>query len=148
MRRGNDAAWTDAYDMLAGDLRSYIARLGADSPDDALGETMMQLVRDVKKFRGSPVEFRPWAFSVARNRALNDARKRARRPVEVELLDEDDVATTGGPLVESPDLARLSEVLDRITTEQREVLCGSTERILCTSRHHRHRGDVGRRRVS
>ena len=40
----------------------------------------------------------------------------------MELLDEDDLATTDGLLVEGPDLARLSEVLDRLTTEQREVL--------------------------
>jgi RNA polymerase sigma-70 factor (ECF subfamily) len=122
MRRGSDTAWADAYDMLAGDLRSFIGRLGAQSPDDVLGETMVQLVRDMKKFRGSPNEFRPWAFTVARHRVLDDARKRARRPVEVELLDEDDLATTDGLLVEGPDLARLSEVLDRLTTEQREVL--------------------------
>jgi len=36
--------------MLAGDLRSNIARLGALSPDDVLGETMVHLVRDIKKF--------------------------------------------------------------------------------------------------
>ncbi|MBM3639061.1 MAG: hypothetical protein FJW98_06460 [Actinobacteria bacterium] len=40
MRRGSDSAWVDAYDMLAGDLRSYIARLGALSPDNVLGETL------------------------------------------------------------------------------------------------------------
>ena len=80
MRRGSDSAWADAYDILAGDLRSYIGRLGAQSPDDVLGETMVQLVRDMKKFRGSPNEFRPWAFTVARHRVLDDARKRARRP--------------------------------------------------------------------
>ncbi|MFM8870471.1 MAG: RNA polymerase sigma factor [Actinomycetota bacterium] len=65
MRRGSDSAWADAYDMLGGDLRSYIARLGALSPDDVLGETMVHLVRDIKKFRGAPAEFRPWAFTVA-----------------------------------------------------------------------------------
>ena len=122
MRHGSNSAWADAYDMLAGELRSYIARLGADSPDDVLGETMVQLVRDVKKFRGTSDEFRPWAFTVARNRVLDDARKRARRPIEVQALGEDDVASSDDPLSVSPDLPHLSEALDRLTDEQREVL--------------------------
>ncbi len=122
MRRGGDSAWADAYDMLAGDLRSYITRLGALSPDDVLGETMVHLVRDIKKFRGSPVEFRPWAFTVARNRVLDDVRRRARRPVEVEQLDDDDLSNIDAPLVDSPDLSQLSNLLDQLTTEQREVL--------------------------
>ena len=121
MRHGSNSAWADAYDMLAGELRSYLARLGADSPDDVLGETMLQLVRDVKKFRGSPIEFRPWAFTVARHRVLDDARKRARRPVEVDALD-DDASAPDTPLRDSPDLTHLSEALDRLTDEQREVL--------------------------
>ena len=121
MRRGSNSAWADAYDMLAGELRSYIARLGAESPDDMLGETMLQLVRDLKKFRGSAAEFRPWAFTVARNRVLDDARKRARRPIEVDVRD-DDASAPDTPLRDSPDLTHLSEALDRLTDEQREVL--------------------------
>ena len=121
MRHGSNSAWADAYDMLAGELRSYIARLGADSPDDVLGETMLQLVRDVKKFRGSPIEFRPWAFTVARHRVLDDARTRARRPIEVDALD-DDASAPDTPQRDSPDLTHLSEALDRLTDEQREVL--------------------------
>ena len=121
MRRGSNSAWADAYDMLAGELRSYIARLGAESPDDMLGETMLQLVRDLKTFRGSAAEFRPWAFTVARNRVLDDARKRARRPIEVDVRD-DDASAPDTPLRDSPDLTHLSEALDRLTDEQREVL--------------------------
>ena len=118
---GDDTAWAAFYDSIAGDLRAYVARIGARDPDDGLGETMVQLVHDVKRFSGTYDELRPWAFRVARNRVIDDARRRARRPDVVADLD-DDHTPDPAPLETSPDLDRLSGLLSGLTDDQREAV--------------------------
>ena len=118
---GDDAAWASLYDSLAPDLRAYIARIGGRDPDDILGETMVQLVRDVKRFSGTYDELRPWAFRIARNRVIDSARRRARRPEASADLDDDTLADPA-PLAERPDLDRVSELLDGLTDDQRDAL--------------------------
>jgi RNA polymerase sigma-70 factor (ECF subfamily) len=119
--KGDDAAWASFYDSIAGDLRAYIVRIGARDPDDVLGETMVQLVRDVKRFEGTYDELRPWAFRVARNRVSDAARRRTRRPDVMADLD-DDQTPDPAPLETSPDLDRLSELLSGLTDDQREAV--------------------------
>lgn len=124
LQRGDDAAWSYFYDSLAGDIRGYVARLGAKSPDDVLGETMVQIVRDVGRFAGSSEDLRRWSFTIARNRTLDDGRRRARRVVETTLDPGDDVdggevgVDAVGPL-EDGDLANL---LAGLTPSQREAV--------------------------
>lgn len=102
-------------------MRAYIARIGGRDPDDILGETMVQLVRDVKRFSGTYDELRPWAFRIARNRVIDSARRRARRPEDAADLDDDTLADPG-PLADTPDLDRVSELLDGLTDDQRDAL--------------------------
>ena len=118
---GDDAAWASLYDSLAPDLRAYIARIGGREPDDILGETMVQLVRDVKRFTGTHDELRPWAFRIARNRVIDSGRRRARRPDTTADFDDDALADPG-PLAETPDLDLVSELLDDLTDDQRDAL--------------------------
>jgi RNA polymerase sigma-70 factor (ECF subfamily) len=118
---GDDAEWAALYDSLAGDLRAYIARIGARDPDDVLGETMVQLVRDVKRFGGTYDELRPWAFRIARNRVIDSARRRSRRPEDATDLNDDALADVA-PLTEAPDLDQLSELLSGLTDDQRDAL--------------------------
>ena len=82
LRAGDDAAWSHFYDAIAGDIRAYVARLGTTSPDDVLGETMVQVVRSISSFRGAAGELRPWTFRIARNRVIDAGRRRDRRPRE------------------------------------------------------------------
>lgn len=119
LRAGEDAAWESFYDSIAGDLRGYLVRLGARDPDDLVGETMVQVVRDIGKFAGTGDELRPWTFRIARNRMIDASRRRQRRPVET-VLDSDDVASgAGGPELVSGDLAAL---LAGLTPDQREAV--------------------------
>ena len=119
LRAHDQAAWADFYDLHAADLRAFIRRIGGRDPDDLLGETMVQVVRDIGRFSGTSTELRAWVFGIARNRVIDDARRRRRRLVEVEPGDSD--AAVGGNF-EMPDLATLSELLDALTTEQKEVV--------------------------
>lgn len=122
LRSGDDRAWTLLYDLLAADLLAFVRRIGARDPDDVLGETMLQLVRDLKNYSGEISGLRPWAFRIARNRVIDAGRSRARRPVEVPLEDNDFSKPSEEAPFEPVDLVRLSTMFAGLTVEQREVL--------------------------
>lgn len=119
LRAGDDAAWARFYDSISGDIRAYVARIGAQSPDDILCETMVQVVRSLPRFEGTAAELRPWTFRIARNRVIDDGRRRARRPVHTALSESDE------PTVDGPETALsgdLSGMLDGLTTDQRDAV--------------------------
>lgn len=119
LRRGDNDAWSEFYDALAGDIRAYVARIGATSPDDTLGETMVQIVRSLHQFRGSAAELRPWAFRIARNRVIDAGRRRSRRVAEVELSEANDPAVDGPDDTPRGDFA---DILSGLTTDQRDAV--------------------------
>ena len=122
LRRGDSRAWESFYDSHATDLRSYIARLGARDVDDILGETMVQVVRDIKKFRGDDAGLRPWTFRIAHHRVIDAARANARRPVDVTDMFDDDSQSHLAPLSDVPDTGELSALLNELTPDQRAAV--------------------------
>jgi RNA polymerase sigma-70 factor, ECF subfamily len=125
-RHGEEWAWREFYDDLAPGILGYLRGQGTDDPEDALGETFLQLARHVGSFRGSEGAFRGWAFLVARNRALDDRRRRRRRPTTP--LNDHELAQTG-PSGDSEDdamarlgTARVVSLLHNLTDEQRDVV--------------------------
>lgn len=122
LRNGENAAWQSFYDQLAPELRAYIVRLGARDVDDLLGETMMQIVRDINSFSGSPAEVRAWSFRIAHNRVIDASRRRKSRPAEVPIDETLDTVSAQVPLAELPDTAALSDLLQGLTADQRSVV--------------------------
>ena len=122
LRSGEDRAWEELYDILAPDLRRYIARLGARDPDDTLGETMVHIVRDIHRFAGNESEIRPWAFRIAHNRVIDSARRQRSRIVEVSSDNFLDNAVSPAPLADIPNLDEVSRLLNLLTAEQKSVI--------------------------
>lgn len=119
LRSGDDAAWAGFYDAIAGDIRAYVARIGAASPDDVLGETMVQVVRSLPGFRGTAADLRPWTFRIARNRVIDDGRRRSRRPAFTELSEANE------PTADDPEAALsgdLPQILAGLTPDQRDAV--------------------------
>jgi len=79
-RAGDELAWTALYDSLAGQLLGYLRGRGAPDPEDQLGETFLQVARDLASFSGDEAGFRSWVFTIAHRRLLDAARSRRRRP--------------------------------------------------------------------
>ena len=119
---GDSGAWETFYDQLAPELRAYIVRLGGRDPDDLLGETMMQIVRDINKFSGGATEIRAWSFRIAHNRVIDASRRRKARPSEVPIDNSLDSFPSQTPLAELPDTERLSNLLQRLTPDQRSII--------------------------
>ncbi len=122
LRSGDNAAWETLYDQLAPELRAYLVRLGARDPDDLLGETMMQIVRDINKFSGIATEIRAWSFRIAHNRVIDASRRRKSRPTEVPIDETLDTVPAQAPLTDIPDTELLSGLLDSLTPDQRSVV--------------------------
>lgn len=119
LRRGDDEAWSRFYDSIAPDVRAYVARIGSTTPDDVLGETMLQAVRDMARFRGTANDLRAWTFRIARNRVIDAARRRARRPRETQLTGDTDVAVDQHEQLLGGDLPAL---LEQLTDDQRDAI--------------------------
>jgi RNA polymerase sigma factor (sigma-70 family) len=67
--------------------RFLAATVGPHEADDCLQETLIAALRAYSRLRpGSNV--RAWLFAIARNKALDEHRARARRPVPVAALDD------------------------------------------------------------
>jgi RNA polymerase sigma-70 factor, ECF subfamily len=78
-RAGDEAGFLVLWDALQPRLLRYLQVIGCDDVDDVAGETWLQVVRDLRKFKkGSADEFRAWLFTIGRHRAIDAARSRKR----------------------------------------------------------------------
>jgi RNA polymerase sigma-70 factor (ECF subfamily) len=78
-RAGDEAGFLVIWDALQPRLLRYLQVVGCDDVDDVAGETWLQVVRDLPKFKkDSADEFCAWLFTIARHRAIDAARSRRR----------------------------------------------------------------------
>ena len=82
-RAGDERAWDEIFADLAPAVLGYLRANGAPDPDDVLGETFLQVARDVHKFDGEQAGFRAWVFTIAHHRLIDARRYSARRPVDL-----------------------------------------------------------------
>jgi RNA polymerase sigma-70 factor (ECF subfamily) len=106
------------YRELAPAVLGYLRAQSVSDPEDVLGEVFLQVARDLRSVRGDELAVRKWVFTLARNRVIDDARRRSRRPV-----------TTGGAVPDRPGPDPLEPIdpalvaaMDRLTPDQREVV--------------------------
>jgi RNA polymerase sigma-70 factor, ECF subfamily len=81
----DEAAFSCIFRDVQPALLRYL-RVIAPEADDVAGETWIQVVAGLASFRGDEQAFRAWLFTIARHRAADAGRSRARRPtVPLEL---------------------------------------------------------------
>jgi RNA polymerase sigma-70 factor (ECF subfamily) len=88
---GDEDAFRALYTEVQPGLLRYLRVLVGQDAEDVASEAWLQIARDLRSFQGGGAGFRAWAATVARNRALDQLRHRARRPVPaagVEALAE------------------------------------------------------------
>jgi RNA polymerase sigma-70 factor (ECF subfamily) len=68
--------WRDGNPAL---LR-YLRVLAPEAAEDIAAETWVQVVRGLPRFRGDEQAWRAWLFTTSRRRALDERRRRSRRP--------------------------------------------------------------------
>ena len=77
---GDEAAFACLFRDVQSALLRYL-RVIAPEAEDVAGDTWLQVVAGLAGFRGEEQAFRAWLFTVARHRAADAGRSRARRPV-------------------------------------------------------------------
>ncbi|MGH3442554.1 MAG: RNA polymerase sigma factor [Nitriliruptorales bacterium] len=118
-------AFQRLYEELAPVVTGYLRLRGAAEPDDLCSEVFLGVFRNLGSFSGGEEGFRSWVFTIAHRRLLDERRSAGRRP-ETEALTDPLAGLEGGD-VESEALDELghgwvAEVLDVLTSDQREVL--------------------------
>lgn len=81
-RRGDEAAFSVLYRHLQPRLLRYATALVGADAEDVTAETWLHVARDVRSFVGDLDGFRGWVSTICRNRAMDSARSRSRRPAE------------------------------------------------------------------
>jgi RNA polymerase sigma-70 factor, ECF subfamily len=76
---GDEAAFARLFADVQPALLRYL-RVITPEADDVAGDTWLQVVTGLRGFRGEEEAFRAWLFTIARHRAADAARSRARRP--------------------------------------------------------------------
>jgi RNA polymerase sigma factor (sigma-70 family) len=124
-RAGDERAWEEIFAELSPAILGYLRASGAPDPEDVLGETFLQLARDIHKFEGREAGFRAWVFTIAHHRLIDARRHAARRPVELtaeppEPGDRaDDAAEEALARIGTE---RVHELLAALSDDQRAVL--------------------------
>jgi RNA polymerase sigma-70 factor, ECF subfamily len=84
---------TDAFRLLYRDIQPrllrYLCALAGKDAEDVASETWLQVARDLRDFAGDYDGFRGWVTTIARHRALDQARRRSRRPPSVPVPAEE-----------------------------------------------------------
>ncbi|MER7167088.1 RNA polymerase sigma factor [Micromonospora sp. NPDC000207] len=75
---GDEEAFRLLYRSLQPGLLRYLTVLVGTDAEDVASETWLQVARDLPTFSGG--EFRAWAVTIARNRAMDHLRRERRRP--------------------------------------------------------------------
>jgi RNA polymerase sigma-70 factor (ECF subfamily) len=103
----------------------YLRAQRARDPEDLTGEVFLQVVRDLHRFDGDEGEFRAWVFTITRNRAVDEGRRRARRPVdlapEVPVVADESADVTTLVLDRAAE-TRVRHLIEQLRPDQRDVL--------------------------
>ena len=93
---GDRRALEDLLRRHQGQIHAICRRLAGNDADgqDATQEALIAIVRGLPRFHGK-AKFSTWAYRVATNAALDELRRRSRRPVPVEAEDRPATASAG-----------------------------------------------------
>jgi len=76
---GDESAFACLFRDVHPALLRYLQVITPDA-EDVAGDTWLHVVKGLPRFRGGEEAFRAWLFTIARHRAVDAGRSRARRP--------------------------------------------------------------------
>jgi RNA polymerase sigma-70 factor (ECF subfamily) len=127
---GNADAFRQVYDVLAPRVLGYLRSRGVEDPEGTVSEVFLAVHPRLPELTGGSAGLRTLVFSVAHARAVDDARRRARRPASFSYEPEYDDRVTGSAeqaAVDSLEAERAMKLMHQLNDDQRTVV---TLRIL------------------
>lgn len=86
-QRGDEDGFRLLYRDMQPRLLRYLRVLVAEDAEDVASEAWLHISRGLPKFRGDLDDFRGWATTIARNRAVDHLRRTGRRPATNEPVE-------------------------------------------------------------
>ena len=124
-KAGDDAAFTRLFRDVQPALLRYL-RLIAPDAEDVAGDTWLQVVGGLRRFRGEEQEFRAWLFTIARHRAADSGRSRARRPaVSLDTTEAEQYFTSpdaADQALEAVSTRKVLELIASLPGDQAEII--------------------------
>lgn len=126
-RRGDETAFLLVFRDVQPALLAFLRVRDPGFEEDLASETWAEVARGLSRFRGDERGFRGWVFTIARQRAIDAARSRARRPVTApeSSLDVRPAGPSHDPaeLVEAADTTRRAlALLAALPPDQADVV--------------------------
>jgi RNA polymerase sigma-70 factor, ECF subfamily len=122
---GDEEAFRGLYRAVQPALLRYLRVLVGDDAEDVASETWLQVVRDLRAFRGRE-GFRAWVVMIGRNRAMDHLRRLRRRPAVPmpvdDLADLPDGADTAASAVESMSTDAALALIGSLPRDQAEAV--------------------------
>lgn len=125
-RAGEGRAFDEIYRILSGPVYSYLVTQTRrrEDAEDLTGQVFLEAMRGIRGFTGDASAFKGWLFRIAHNRAVDLARRLARRREASleeaeglpELLGTEERAITGVAV------QRVWEAIQGLPEQQRRVL--------------------------
>lgn len=117
---GDESAFRTVYRTLQPVLMRYLRVLVGDDADDVASEAWLQIARDLGTFRGDWHQFRGWAVTIGRHRAMDHLRSARRRPSVAAPVDQ------FADLLGAEDTAEAA--IESVTTSEAMALIGTLPR--------------------
>ena len=114
---GDQDAFAAIFRDVQPPLLRYLQVIAASANDDIAGDTWLQVIAGLARFRGDERAFRAWVFTIARHRAIDIGRSQARRKTLLQRLGETDSRQV------TPDTADV--VLEQLSTRAVLAAIGS-----------------------
>lgn len=123
---GERDAMAELYRAFAAPLLAYLNTQvrRVEDAEDLLGEVFIAAMRDLDSFEGDIGGFRAWLYRIATNRAVDLARRRARRPEEpmADEFDRPDAADPEGEAIGRVEREKLWAAVRALPDAQRQVV--------------------------
>jgi RNA polymerase sigma-70 factor (ECF subfamily) len=122
---GDAHAFREVYAALAPRVLGYLRARGVEDPEGLTSEVFLAVYPRLPDLTGGAAGLRTLVFSVAHARAVDDARRRARRPASFSYNPEYDERTIDSAehiAVASLEAERALELMQRLNEDQRTVV--------------------------
>lgn len=122
---GEQPAFADVYDVLSPKVLGYLRARGVEDPEGLTSEVFLAVYPRLATLHGGADGLRTLVFSVAHARAVDDVRRRARRPRSAPYEPEHDdrhVESAEQHAVRSLEAERAVALMARLGEDQRVVV--------------------------
>lgn len=123
-RNGDGRAYRWIWDGYAGSIAGFLMARGTPEVDEVVNEVFLAAFERLGSFEGDEGEFRAWLYAIARNKRVDQLRRRGRRAESPGVTVPDQAAADD---VEADALNRvadeeLAQLLGSLTLDQRDVI--------------------------